>query len=260
MKAIPVLTLLSLLPLVAPAAEPSVKLAGIQIVFNDAEEEFDGFKTYNTGNGYGVTLLVRGDGRQIVAFDDDKATVKLGGASAKCRYFGGDSAFSKDRQTLRLEFESEACQITPDGKLKIGGEIPIVYATGKEETRSEAFKVAAGAEVKFAAAKAASMPTLKVKSSGKPKFGDGAFEVEITTNRKADEFAGIRFYTKDGKAVEAERTSTSWMGFGDKGSGEITYSFKAAQTDLILAVETWTGREEVKVKVDLMAGMAMPKP
>ena len=69
----------------------------------------------------------------------------------------------------------------------------------------------------------------------------------------------IRFYTRDGKAIAAERTSTGWMGFGNQGSGEITYSFKAAQAELIAAVETWTGREDVRVKVDLSAGLAIPK-
>ena len=48
------------------------------------------------------------------------------------------------------------------------------------------------------------------------------------------------------------------MGFGGKGSGEVSYRFKEAQTELILALETWTGREEKTVQVDLKAGMAVP--
>lgn len=249
-----------LFPFTAHAADPVVKLAGIQAVIDDGAKEFDGFKTFNSEKGISITLMIAGGDKQIVGFDDDKAALKIGGGDAKCRYFGGNMSFSKDRLTLRLEFTAQGeSRVSPDGTLKVTGELPITLATGKEETRSEPITVAAGAAVKFPAAKAAALPILKVKSSGKPKWGDDPFEIVLGTNRKAEEFAGIRFYTKDGKPVDAERSSTSWMGFGGQGSGEITYSFKSAQTDLILAVETWSGREEKSLKVDLSAGLAIPK-
>jgi len=258
MKTIPLL-ILPLIPLTLHAADPVVKLAGIQAVIDDGSKEFDGFKTFNSEKGHAVTLIIAGGDKQIVGFDDDKAAVKIGGAAAKCRFFGGDMAFSKDHRALRLEFSAEgAAQVGADGTLKMTGEIPITLATGKEETRSDSFAASAGTAIKFPSNKAG-MPTLKVKSTGKPKWGDAPFELVLSTNRKADEFAGIRFYTKDGKPVEAERGSTSWMGFAGQGSGEISYNFKAPQTELILAVETWTGREEKKLKVDLAAGLAIPK-
>lgn len=250
--------LLPFLTLTATAAEPAVKLAGIQAVLDDGAKEFDGFKTYNSEKGIGVTLIVRSPDKAMVGFDDDKASLKIGGADAKCRFFGGDMAFSKDRLALKLEFTATtAVKPSPDGTLKVQGEIPITLATGKEETRSESFTVATGTAVKFPAGKEG-LPTLKIKSSGKPKWGDDAFEIELNTDTKPETFAGIRFYTKDGQPVESKRGSTSWMSFGGKGSGSVTYTFKAAQTDLILAVESWTGKEEKKLKVDLNAGLAVP--
>ncbi|MGC4014775.1 MAG: hypothetical protein QM755_09720 [Luteolibacter sp.] len=36
--------------------------------------------------------------------------------------------------------------------------------------------------------------------------------------------------------------------------GSVTWSFKAVPTDLIVVMESWTGREENKIKVDLSAG------
>ena len=259
MKIIHILTPLFLTHAVQ-AAEPVVKIAGIQAIFDDGGTQFGAFKTYNSDKGYGVTLMIHGGGKQMVGIDD-KATLKIGGAPAQCHFFGGDSAFSKDHLFARLEFTAEgSSQVSPDGTLKVAGEIPVTFATGKAETRSEVVTIAAGAAVKFPAAKAAELPTLQVKSSGKPKFSNDPFEIVLTTNRKAGEFAGIRFYSKDGAAIEAEQSSSSWMGFGNKGSGEITYSFKAAQTQLIVAVESWTGREDSRVKVDLNAGLAAPKP
>jgi hypothetical protein len=117
--------------------------------------------------------------------------------------------------------------------------------------------VAKGAEIKFPQG-VKGLPVLKVKSAGKPDFGDDPFEIELSTNMKADTFAGIRFYTKDGKPVESERGGSSWMSFGAMGSGEVSYRFKAAHDELILAVESWTGREEKTIEVDFKAGMAMP--
>lgn len=251
------------LPLLTPftvtAAEPVVKLAGLQIVFDSAEKDYDGFKTYNTDPGHSITLLVRSSDKEIVGFEEDKAAIKIGGVVAKCHFFGANMAFSKDHRTMRVEFSAEKpVQLAADGTLKITGELPITLASGKAETRSDAFSVAKGTAVKFPADKTG-MPTLKVKSSGKPEWGDDPFEVVFTTNRKADEFAGIKFYTKDGKPVEADRTSSSWMGLGKSGSGDMTYTFKAPQTDLILAMESWTGSEDKKVKVDLNATLAVPK-
>jgi hypothetical protein len=239
------------------AAEPTVSLAGVQVVHDDGSEEFDGFKIFNTDKGHKVALIVRSKDKAMVGFDDDKATITLGGAKTDCRFFS-NMAFSKDRLALKLEFDTEEKpQLAPDGSFEVKGGLPIVLATGKEETRSEPFTVAKGTEIKFPAGKTG-FPTLKVKSTGKPQFGDAKFEIEFSTNRRMSDFAGVRFYTKDGKPVESDEGGSSWMGFGGKGSGEVSYRFKAEQTELILALETWTGREEKTVQVDLKAGMAAP--
>ena len=239
------------------AAEPVVSLAGVQVVHDDGGEDFDGFKTFNMSKGHKVALIVRNQGKTMVDFDEDKASITLGGAKTECSYFKS-MAFSKDRLALKLEFEAkDKPRLAPDGSLEVKGGLPIILATGKEEIRSEVFAVAKGSEIRFAAGKEG-LPILKVKSTGKPKFSDAEFEIEFSTNRKLDEFAGVRFYTKDGKPVESDWGGSSWMGFGGKGSGEVSYRFKEAQTELILALETWTGREEKTVQVDLKAGMAVP--
>jgi hypothetical protein len=256
--------LLTFLPLASLltlcTAEPVVKLAGIQVVYDDGAKAFDGFKTYNREKGYGVTLMVSGTGKDIVGFDNDEAKLEMGGVAAECRFFNPGMSISKDRRTLRVEFTADAgAKFSGDGAVKITGELPVLLATGKEEARSEVFKTQAGTAVTFPASAKGGQPKLKVKSTGKPKWGDDPFEVVLSTNRKADDFAGIRFYDKDGNAVESNRGGSSWMGFGNKGSGEISFTFKKKQTELILAIESWTGREEKKLKVDLSAGLAIPE-
>ncbi len=252
MKALLILPCLAL-PF-ANAAEPTVTLAGIQMVMDDGDKDFDGFKTFNMEKGHNVALIVRSDGKTMVGFDEDKATITLGGAKTECSFFSS-MAFSKDRQALRLEFRAtDPVATEANGSFKVAGTLPVVLASGKEETRSAAFEVKKGTAVKFQEG-AKDMPKLEVKSIGKPDYGDAEFQIEFSTDRKIDDFAGIRFYTKDGKPVEAERGGSSWMSFGNKGSGEVSYQFKTKQTDLILAVEGWTGREEVNLKVDFSAGV-----
>jgi hypothetical protein len=247
---------LLLLPAVL-AAEPTVSLAGLQVVYDDGEKEFDGFKTFNMDKGHKVALIVRSKDKAMVGFDEDKASITLGGAKAECRFFSG-MGFSKDRRTLKLEFDTEEKpQLAADGGLLVKGSLPIVLATGKEETRSEAFTVEKGAVVVFPADKEG-VPALKVKSAGKTRFGDAKFEIAFSTNRKMDGFAGVSFHTKDGKRVESDEGGSSWMGFGGKGSGEVSYQFEAEQKELILALETWTGREEKTLEVDIKAGLALP--
>lgn len=243
------------------AAEPTVTLAGIQVVFDDGEKDFDGFKTFNMSKGHSVALIVRSEGKTMVDFDDDNATITVGGAETDCSFFS-NMAFSDDRLAMKLEFKtSDPVKMEADGKIKVEGELPVTMATGKEETRSTPFEAKVGTAVTFLGGDK-DLPTLKVKSVGMSDYDDDVFEIEFSTNRRLNDYAGFKFYTKDGMPVKADRGGSSWMGgfLGSKGSGDVSYRFKAMPSDLILAVETWTGREQITIKVDLSAGLAMPKP
>ena len=259
MKPLLILPLLAL-PLLH-AAEPTVTLAGIQVVFDDGEKDFDGFKTFNMSKGHNVALIIRSDGKTMVDFDEDKATITVGGAKTETAFFS-NMAFADNRLAMKLEFKAtDPVKMDADGNLKVEGELPVTLATGKAETRSAPFEAKVGTAVTFPEG-GKDLPTLKVKSVGKSDYDDDVFEIEFSTNRRLDDYAGFRFYAKDGKPVEAERGGSSWMGgfLGSKGSGDVSYRFKAMPTDLILAVENWTGREEITLKVDLSAGLALPKP
>ncbi|BCU77321.1 hypothetical protein [Luteolibacter sp. LG18] len=254
----------ALLVTAATAAEPTVKLAGLQLVWDEGGQ-FGMFKTLNSEKGATAVLIISSD-KQMVGVNTDKMAVKFGGATAQSRFFNADNSFTKDHKSLRLELKATgAWQAAADGTVKITGEIPVVYATGKDETKSEVLVPKEGAAIAFPADKAAQLPTLKVKSAEVQSAGSGssgaffggdkhAYELTLTTNRKLDEFAGIRFLTKDGQPIEARQTMSSWMGGFGSGSGSITWSFKVVPTELVVVVESWTGREEGKIKVDVSAG------
>jgi hypothetical protein len=66
----------------AHAAEPTVSLAGIEVVMDDGGKDFDGFKTFNMSQGHHVALIVRSKGKAIIGFDEDKAAITLGGINS----------------------------------------------------------------------------------------------------------------------------------------------------------------------------------
>jgi len=230
-----------------------VNLAGVQIVYDSAEKEFDGFRTFNMEEGHAVALLVRSSDKSIVGFDNKKASVTIGGAKAETKFFISTSSYSDDRKTLKLEFVTDdKVQTNAEEKLEVKGTLPLVLASGKAETKSQAFPVKEDEPIVFAV-DAEGLPTLKIKKTKKPSWGDDALEIEISTNINIDEFAGIRFLTKDGKEIKANRNGHSWVTNGSKANGSVSYSLGEKHEEMILVLETWKGREEKSVIVDLKA-------
>ncbi len=252
MKLVSCLLLLSALSL--HAAEPTVTLAGIRTVWNDADKEFDGFKTFNSEKGTAVAVLISVTDGGIVAFDDDKAKLTINGKPAKVR-FGGN--ISKDHKHLKLEIETEAPITAAElGTLKIEGTLPITTATGSTEIKSEAFETKPATKVVFPAGKLPAERTLAIEKSGKPEWGDDPFEVSFKSNRKFDEFSNISFTGADGKALESSRGGSSSMTMMGKTTAEVSYTFKQKADKLVMVLSAWTGFESKTLKISLSAADA----
>lgn len=236
-------------------ADPVAELAGLQIVYDSAEKDFDGFRTFNMEEGHKAALIVRSKGKQIVGYDEDKAAITIGGAKAESGFFMSNMSFSEDKKAIKLEFESKGkVQPNAQGELEIKGTLPVTIASAKAEIRSAPFQVKTGETVVFPADQK-DLPTLKINKAGKPEFGDGTLEIEFSTNLKMDGYAGVKFLTKDGKEVKSEDGGTSWMSFNGKGSGTVEYEFSDKHEELIMVLETWTDKEEKIIQVDLKAGL-----
>ncbi len=236
-------------------ADPVAELAGLQVVYVSGEKEFDGFRTFNSEQGYKVALIVRSKDKPIVGYDEDKATMTIGGAKADAGFFMGDSSFSEDKKAFKLEFDAkDKVQPNAKGELEVKGKIPVTIASTKAEIRSAAFPVKVGEAIAFPADQKG-LPTLKITKTGKPDFGDNVFAITFSTNMKMDNFAGVKFLTKDGKEVESDKGSTSSMTFNNNYSGSIEYEFPAKHEELIMILETWTDKEEKIIEVDLKASL-----
>lgn len=246
--------LLALATLSLHAAEPTITLAGIRTVWNDAEKEFDGFKTFNSDKGTAVAILVSVKEGSIVAFDGDSAKLTLGGKPAKIR-FGGD--ISKDHKHLKLEIETEAPITLADlAILKIEGSLPITTATGSAEIKSDLFEIKPDAAVPFTSGKLPTPRSLTVSKSGKPQWGDDPFEIGFKSDRKFDEFANISFTNADGQALESSHGNSSFMSMLGKTTAETSYTFKQKADKLIMVLSAWTGIESKVLKISLSAADA----
>lgn len=236
-------------------ADPVADLAGLQVIYDSAEKDFDGFRTFNSEVGHKVALIVRSKEKPMVAFDEDKAQITIGGAKAKSGFFMSNMSFSDDKKSMKLEFDTEGkVQPNAKGELEVKGTLPVTTASTKAEIRSAAFPVKAGEAIVFPADQK-DLPTLKITKTGKPDYGDDVLAIEFSTNTKMDGFAGVKFLTKDGKEVKSKKGSSSWMGFSGSGSGTVEYEFSAKQTELIMVLETWTDKEEKIIQVDLKASL-----
>lgn len=236
------------------AAEPAVSLAGIRTVWNDAEKEFDGFKTFNSDKGTAVAVLVSVTEGSIVAFDDDKAKFTINGKPAKVR-FGGD--ISKDHKHLKLEVETPAPLTAAElASLKLEGTLPITTATGSTEIKSDPFDAKPGTKVTFTTTKLPTERSLTVEKSGKPEWGDDPFQISFKSDRKFDEFANIAFTGADGKTLESSRGGSSTMTMMGKTTAEVSYTFKQKTDKLVMVLSAWTGFESKPLKISLSAADA----
>lgn len=236
-------------------ADPVAELAGLQVVYDSGEKDFDGFRTFNMEEGHKVALIVRSTAKPMVGFDEDKAQITIGGAKSKTGFFMSNMSFSDDQKSMKLEFETKGkVQPNAKGELEVKGKLPVTIASTKAEIRSAAFIVKAGEAIVFPADQKA-LPTLKITKSGKPNYGDNVLAIEFSTNMKMDGFAGVKFLTKDGKEVKSNKGGSSWMGFNGNGSGTVEYEFSAKQEELIMVLESWTDKEEKIIEVDLKASL-----
>ena len=82
-------------------ADPVAELGGLQIVFDSAEKDFDGFRTFNMEEGHKVALIVRSKGKPMVGYDGDKAAITIGGAKAESGFFMSNMSLSEDKKSLK---------------------------------------------------------------------------------------------------------------------------------------------------------------
>lgn len=228
----------------------TVKPAGMQVVWHDGAEHFDGFKTFNSKPGIKLALLLETDGNPFVGLDQNKSKVTVNGVKADCWFFGSNG-LSKDLKHLKLDVSAEGAKVK-DGKVEAKGELVVSTASGKGEVSTEMIEWKKGATVEFP--KEAGLPTFKVEKIGKPDWGDEKWQVTLKCNKDFEKFVSAKFVDEDGNEHKATRGGWSSMGFFGKKTVTVSYKAPVTLSKAKMVIEVWKDVQKVKVPINLSVG------
>lgn len=229
----------------------SVSPAGVQMVWDDGGEHFGNFKTFNTKKGIKLALFLKNDKASFVKLDQNKSAVKVCGEKGRCSFFGS-SSISEDGKMLKLEVGADGAKPV-DGKIVVKGELVVISATGKGEVSTEMVEWKKGGSVQFP--KDSGLPTFKIETMGKPKWGDEKWEVTLKCSEDYEQFVSVKFIDEKGVEHKAKRGSWSSMGFFGKKTVTVSYKAPEVLTKAKMVVEYWKGTQEEKVPVNLVLGL-----
>lgn len=237
--------------------KPPATVSPIAIAITKQAKAADGEDIVFGQEGTEVTLLIRGGDKNVIAFNDDRSEL----TSLK------DSLGNKLNKPDDWGFQF--WQPSDDGSagtLKVSASgVPGKKATGLELKASLALVVASKQKTEETKNVSLTKDTsfkvgsigCKVAEAGKPEWGDAAMAVELEFKQDVAEIAEVVFLDSDGKAVKADRTSSSRFGFGDK--VQVTYGYELDKQIDVATVQfkLWTDMEKVKVPVDLSFGLGL---
>ena len=242
--------LLSSMNLMA-ADEISVKAAGLQVVWEDGAEYFNGFKTFNSKPGVNLALILETKGDSFVDLDQNESKVIVGGVKGSCWFFGS-GGLSEDAKHLKLKIGADGAKPS-DGKVEVKGDVVVMTASGKGELSSEMIEWKKNSVVKFP--KDSGLPDFKVGEIGKPDWGDEKWEVTLKTKKDFEKFVSVKFVDEKGKEFEGKRGGWSRMGMLGKVDISVSYKVKDPVKHAKMVVEYWKGVKKVKVPVNMTIGM-----
>lgn len=235
------------------AQDITVKPAGLQAVWDTGKDDFD-FSTYNQQSaGTGVALIISTAKGKIISLPNEQIQLTIGGAKATTFMGMGSAKTSEDGTKARVEVTAKGKVAVEAGVLPVEGKLTVITASQKAEVKSDPVKFTAGTVLKFPAS--AKLPDIKVESAGKPKWGDGGWEVSLSTNAELDGVAAFRFVDKAGKVVEGKRSGWSRSGMFGKVNVTLQLSLESPVEEGTLVLEVWTDQEKKEVPVSLKVGL-----
>ena len=232
-------------------ADIAFQPAGMKVVWQSLDKEFDGFKTYNSSEGVYVTLVAKSQEKQFIGFLKSASKVSfkdgdkdLGGE------FGFFNTISKSGEAIKLEVKSKKLPAQGATSVQIKGDLEVIRAStfdtkslGPREFK-KGDKLELGEDFKFT-----------IDSLGKPKWGDNPLSISFQWKRKkagkVEELKEVRFYTEDGQLIESSRGGSSWGGFLGSYTTTISYSLKKDVKVFKIEMDIWKDMEKVTVPLDM---------
>ena len=256
------IALLGVLSGSVPAQDGPVKatVAGVRVVRDSHGEKFGGLSAFNTQKGATLALMLRSSQGAIIAIDsreskldsftDDKGT-KLDVKGQFGR--GGIGSFpriSDDGKAAVVEIQGGAIPAKGSVKLQAKGMLKVTVASDKKSIKSKPVKVGKDAVVKIG-----ENYQFTMKKVGKPNFGDNVLQIDLEIKKRIDEVADIKFYTADGKPIEAKGAGSSSGGFGNNWTVTKSFSFAKKHASIIVELDYWSKKKILAVPFDISAGV-----
>lgn len=251
MKTILLLTLASSLTSLAQTIQP----AGVQVVWQDLKEEFDGFQTLNSQRGTKLALFVRSE-KQIIGFD--KSSIELKSfTDDKGSDLKGEIDFfaktSKDNKVARFSIKGDNVPSKGATALQAKGTLKLTTAS-----TSKTFEIKNAALKKGTELQANPDFTFSIDKAEKPKWGDAALEVAFKFKFKPSQLAKVTFKDDKGNIIPSDKNGGSSMsGFG-KSTYTHNYALKQKVDTATIIVELWTDQEIKEIPFDLTVPLSQP--
>jgi len=241
--------------LISAASAQTVQPAGVQIVWQDLKEEFDGFSTLNSERGTKLALYLKSekaiigferDSIQVDSFTDDKGTNLKG----EIDFF---AKTSKDNKNARFTIKGENIPAQGATALKAKGTVTLATAS-----TTKPYEIKNAALKKGTKLQANEDFTFTIERAEKPKWGNKPWEISIKFKFKPEQLASITFKDEKGNPIEAKQNGSSSMsGFGSS-SYTLNYALDKKIETANIIVELWTDRETQKIPFDLTVPLGRP--
>ena len=225
--------------------------AGMKVVWNSLDKEFDGFKTYNSSEGVYLTLAAKLPDKKFIGFLKDSSKVTfMDGDTDLGGKFGFWDKISKTGTAMKLEMQSKKLPAKGAASIQVKGNIGVMVAS-KADTKAlgprefkKGDKLDLGDDFQFT-----------IDSIGKPKWGNDPLQVVFKWKRKkpgkVPELKEVRFFSEDGQLIKSSRGGTTWGGFAGTYTTTVSYNLKKESKILKIEMDIWVDAEKVTVPLNL---------
>lgn len=251
------------------SAQVDLSVIGLQVV-GDGYSPAGGdrkmnqeLRAFNWSKGTKVALLLKSQGKAIVALDEDGSKISVFGDDQGTDFtkmkgkFGregvgfGFPRVSEDGKALLAEVATSGIPKKGSKVVVLKGELLVSVASKSALKKSEVVELKKGAELTVG------KYTFKVEKVGKPDWGDAALAISLKSPVDHKEFKGIVFYDAEGKEIESEQAGSGSMGMFGKRTYTVSFNFMKKIDKIIMGVEQWTDLEVIKVPIDLKVGAGL---
>jgi len=199
-----------------------------------------------------VIVLVRSQGKKIIAVDKDKTNKdirawKLGNNGSKQPLTGGEISagfFSKISKDSTASLVTLKCKVMPDNVIKsihAKGNIHILTADSRVDVTNKSFDLKPGQILRIGSVQ------MKFRKSGKPQWGKQPMEITFDTDQKLEYLAEIKFYQLNGKEIKSSRGSTMSIDMGGFKQVSVSYRLDKKVDKVMVKAKYWKGLQSVKV-------------